>query len=156
MDSELLKSAVAAIFRRKGKRFISDEEFIFAASMELRWFPPAKAAAFLKSAKGYGMVVSSRDGLAPAFNLDDPAIGHIISAPASLLEEPKNPVAAIVDIICSRSGQTKSEVMGRINRLKRELNLETQAAAVLAASQSGIDVTALAQNALDELMESYD
>lgn len=155
MNTDLLKSAVAAIFRRKGKKFVTEEEFIFAASMELRWFPPAKAALFLKNAKSYGMVASTRDGLTPTFPLDDQGIEQVISPPASVVEETQNPVATIVDIICSKTKQTKSEVMARINKLRRELNLETQASAVLVAAEAGIEVAALAQSALDELIESY-
>ena len=45
--------------------------------------------------------------------------------------------------------------MARINRLKRELNIETQAASILVAAQQGIDVSGLAAAALEELMGSY-
>ncbi len=155
MNIDILKSSVAAIFRRKGKKYVTEEEFIFTASMELRWFPPAKAALFLKNAKRYGLLVSTREGLKPSFELDEGDISQVISPPVEAAEEGQNPVAAIVEIISSRSKQPKSEIMSRINRLKRELNLETQAAAVLIAAQSGIDVSALARSALDELLGSF-
>ena len=152
---ELLKSSIAAIFRRKGKKYITDEEFIFAASMELRWFPPAKAAAFLKNAKRYGLVVASKEGLMPSFDPDGSDIVQIIEAPLEVAEEAQNPVAEIVDIIGSKTREPKSEIMARINKLKRELNIETQAASILVAAQNGIDVSGLAAAALEELMGSY-
>lgn len=157
MNVELLKSAVAAIFKRKGKKYVTEEEFIFAASMELRWFPPVKASIFMKNAKKYGLLAATKEGLTPTFRLEDADLSQVISSPQEVADETEspNPVATIVELVSQRTGQPKSEVLSRINRLKRELNLETQASAVLVASQSGLDVTQLAKNALDELIANY-
>lgn len=154
MKVEQLRAAVATIFRRKGKHIMNEEEFLYEASIGLRWYTPSKAAIFLSNAKKFGLITANRDELRPSFDLDGD-IEHIIKAPEELAEENQNPVVSIVDMICDRTGQPKSEVMSRVNRLKRELNLETQAAAVLIAAQHGIDVSPLAQAAADELLRSY-
>lgn len=155
MNTDLLRSAVAAIFRRKGKKYLTEEEFIFAASMELRWFPPARAASLLKNAKIYGMVSSTLEGLTPTFSIEDKNLSQVISPPADAAEEVVDLVATVLDLVSAVAKQPKSEVMARINRLKKELNIETQTSAILVAAQSGLDVEALAQGGLDELIRNY-
>lgn len=155
MNTDNLKSSVAAIFRRKGKRHLTDEEFIYTASMELRWFPPAKAASFLRNAKIFGLVTSTTEGLTPTFSIEDSSLSQIISSPEEVAEETVDLVAAVVDMVSTSAKLPKSEILARINRLKKELNLETQASAILVAAQSGLDVETLAQGGLDELIRSY-
>lgn len=155
MNTDNLKSSVAAIYRRKGKRYLTEEEFIYAASMELRWFTPAKAALFLRNAKIYGLLSSTTEGLTPTFSVDDSTLSQVITSPAEVAEETVDVVAAVVDLVSTSAKLSKSEVMARINRLKKELNLETQASAILVAAQAGQEVETLAQGGLDELLKSY-
>ncbi|MCK5309449.1 MAG: DUF2240 family protein, partial [Thermoplasmata archaeon] len=42
-----LEVALSQLFRKKGKGSLTEKEFVFAASLDLRWFTPKEAQKFL-------------------------------------------------------------------------------------------------------------
>jgi hypothetical protein len=154
-EMEALKSAVSAIFRRKGKKTITEEEFRFAASMELRWFPPDRAVAFLKNAKRAGLIMQKDGGISPSFDINSHDIKQVITPPASIADEPADAVGEIVEAIATRLKLSKSEVMAKVNRVRRDLNLETAAAAVLVGMKKKLNMAEYAGLALEEMRRNY-
>jgi hypothetical protein len=154
-ETEKLKEAVAAIYRRKGKRTLSGDEIKFTCSMELRWFPPEKAEVFFHNARAAGLLVSREGGYAPAFDVDDRRIKHVIKPDDSIARGSADLVTEIVEFIASSLKQSRSEVLGKINRMKKEMDIETPAAAVLAGLREGLDMKDFALLALDELRRIY-
>lgn len=154
-EMEALKSAVSAIFRRKGKKTITEDEFRFAASMELRWFPPDRAATFLENAKRAGLILQKDGGISPSFDINSHDIKQVITPPASIADEPADAVGEIVEAIAFRLKLSKSEVMARVNRVRRDLNLETAAAAVLVGMAERLNMIEYAGLALEEMRRNY-
>ncbi|MDH2905451.1 MAG: DUF2240 family protein [Methanomassiliicoccales archaeon] len=154
-DIQALKTAVSAIFRRKGKKTITEEEFVFAASMELRWFPPDRAALFLRNAKRAGLILQKEGGICPSFDINSKDIKQVITPPLTIAEEPGDAAAEIVEAIASSLRLSKSEAMARVNRVRKELNLETAAAAVLVGLKEHLDMSEYAELALDEMRRNY-
>ena len=154
-DTEKLREAVAAIYRRKGKKTLTEEEIKFACSMELRWFPPEKAEVFFHNAKTVRLLVAREQGYAPAFDVDDRRIRHVIKPDESIVLKDADLVSGIVEFIASSLKQSKSEVMGKINRMKKEMDIETAAAAILVGLKEGLEMGEFAGLALDELQHTY-
>ncbi len=154
-DVKSLRAAVSAIFRRKGKKTITEEEFRFAASMELRWFPPDKAGMFLSNAKRAGLIEHKEGGICPTFDINSPDIKQVITPPPGIADEPGDVAAAVVDVVATSLKLSRSEVMARVNRVRKGMNLETAAAAVLVGLKENIDMTEFASLALDELRRNY-
>ncbi|MCK5309458.1 MAG: DUF2240 family protein, partial [Thermoplasmata archaeon] len=42
-----LEIAISQLFLKKGKSSLTEKEFVFAASLDLRWYTPKEAQAFL-------------------------------------------------------------------------------------------------------------
>lgn len=156
MNSELFKSAVATVFRRKGKTLLTEEEFLYTVSMELRWFKPnTEARKFLENARLLDLL-RERDGyLHPSFSLDDREIKPVINPPLELAQETTDIVSIVVSMLSSKLGLPGNEVLAQINRLKKEKNIETQAAAIELGLKHGLDVTMLASKALSEITRGY-
>ncbi len=154
-DVPSLKAAVSAIFRRKGKKTITEDEFMFAASMELRWFPPDKAAIFLQNAKRAALITKKEGGICPSFDVNSPDIRQVITPPASIAEESADVAVEIVGALASGLKLSRSEAMSRVNRMRRDLNLETAAAAVLVGLKENLDMTEFARLALEEQRLNY-
>ena len=68
---EKLKQTITVLFRRKGKAKMSEKEFVFSASIDMRWFSPRSAQRLLDLALRLGLL-TKRDGeLTPNFGLDE-------------------------------------------------------------------------------------
>ena len=65
--SELQKS-IALLFRRKGKDSLTEREFVFSASMELRWFSPKEAQKLLDLGLTGGYLQRKNGGISPTFD----------------------------------------------------------------------------------------
>ncbi|MEM3852457.1 MAG: DUF2240 family protein [Methanomassiliicoccales archaeon] len=152
-ESELPKSVIATIFRRKGKTILTEKEFIYTISMELRWCKPAAAKTLLEDWKRLDFLKRTAAGLTPAFSLDDATLKQLTALPEELTAE-EDVVSRIVKLLSIKLGLPKSEILAKINKLKKEKNIETQAAAVELALQSRLQVSDLAELALQELSTS--
>jgi hypothetical protein len=155
MNKELFKSAIATVFRRKGKTLLSEDEFVYAVSMELRWFNPSAARRLLENAKRYGLVTIRQGGITPSFSLEDRDLKPVVSPPSELAEEETDIVSTVVSELSSKLNVPRNELLAQINRLKREKNIETLAAAVEIALKNGMEVSHLAGLALQELARQY-
>jgi hypothetical protein len=65
---EELKSGVALIFRRKAKDLLTEKEFVFSASMDLRWFNYTDAMKFLEMAVAHHMLKREGKAVTPTFD----------------------------------------------------------------------------------------
>ena len=66
-----LETCVAAVFKRKGKNVVTETEFVFAVSLDYRWFTPKEAQELLDLAIKKGLIIRSEDFLKPAFDPKD-------------------------------------------------------------------------------------
>ncbi|MBX8632267.1 MAG: DUF2240 family protein [Thermoplasmata archaeon] len=154
-ESTKLIEAVAAIYRRKGKKTLTEEEIKFTASMELRWFSPDRANTFFRNAMRKGLLVAKDGRYAPSFDVNSRAIRQTIRPDESVADEPEDVVSEIADLISLKLGLGRTEAMSRINRIRKEMDVETPAAAVMAGLREGIDMTEYAKIALDDMVKTY-
>ncbi|MGQ9582666.1 MAG: DUF2240 family protein [Thermoplasmatota archaeon] len=146
-----LRSAVALIFRRKAKDVLTDREFVFSASMDLRWFNYSDAMKLLEAALEKGLL--RRDGRAvrPTFDhraLELPAAFR--PSPGLLRAAPKPPGSLLmraVDMVAARTGRDAPAVLAAVNRRRAELGVEPEVAALLLAREEGVDIAPLLDEA---------
>jgi len=58
----------------------------------------------------------------------------------------------IADRIAEHTGSDRRSVMGRINRMKRELSIEAEVVALIVAVEEGMDVSDLVEHVDSELV----
>lgn len=144
-ETEELRRAVALIFRRKAKDFLTDREFVFSASMDLRWFNYSDAMRLLETALRAGLVRREGKAVTPTFNHRSVELPPGFRPSASILTAGPSPMpetllTRIADDIAKKSGRERPAVMAEINKRREELGLEPEIAALLIARASGVDI----------------
>lgn len=141
--SELQKS-IAVLYKSKGREDLSEKEFVFSASMDLRWFSP-KEAQRLMEAGLTGGYLERRDGrLVPTFDFSDVSVPLDYKPPKEALDEVSKKHAdlftEIVEAIVKARSVPKREVVSRVNREQEMLGIDIEPAALLVASTYGIQM----------------
>lgn len=66
-----LKKSIAVLFRRKGKEILTEQEFVFSASMDLRWFSPKDAQKLLDISLSGGYLSRKNGDVMPTFDTSE-------------------------------------------------------------------------------------
>jgi hypothetical protein len=169
-----LEQVVAHVFRKKGK-VTSISEFVFALSLDLKWFSPDQAESVLANAEQRELVRITGEVVEPLFDIHsveipidfrpDPSIidrqERSIDATASEgralseeTEEASEERTVIDQVVEQLSGvKSKQEVIRLINDAQERLGIvETDAVALLVAKACGIDVSGMIDEVYDRLV----
>ena len=150
-----LETCLAVLYKRKGKNVLTEAEFQFAVSLDFRWFTPQEAQRLMELAIGRGLLVRTDMYLSPSFDYKD------IEAPLSfrpsreVLAGDKEEIslfARLVGLITSQGGLKKREAVGRINRTQERLGVDVEVAAMVVASDLGVDVSDLIGPVREEIL----
>jgi len=63
-----IEVALAQLFWKKGKSSLTEKEFVFAASLDLRWFTPKEAQKFLDISMDSELLALDDDKVKPTFD----------------------------------------------------------------------------------------
>jgi hypothetical protein len=63
-----LQRSIVLLFRRKGKETLTEKEFVFSASMDLRWFSPKEAQRLLDLGISGGYLQRKNGSVVPTFD----------------------------------------------------------------------------------------
>jgi hypothetical protein len=142
-----VRQAVAFIFRLKGKKEMPRDDFKMASSMELHWFSPSDADKFLDIAIEKNYLEVKGEKIKPTFNISliDIPIDFIpgkavLTPPEKNKDDEVNLFMVIVEDICERTGLDKKDAISKINKVQADMNIEIEAASLIIAKASGIDV----------------
>lgn len=149
MREDELRNGVALIFRRKAKDLLTDKEFVFSASMDLRWFNYTDAMKFLELALSRNLVRREGRGITPTFDHRKLELPATFRPSPDLLTEQAGPSGAsqetlfmrLVDLIAKSSKQDRSAVISRINRKRDVLRVDAEVLALLVAREDGLDIS---------------
>ena len=144
-----LEQVVACIFRKKGK-LIAISEFVFALSLDLKWFSPDQAESLLKRAESESLVRIIDDMVEPMFDIHEIEIPIDFRPDQSVFGE-----RTILDQVIARLSDKldEQEIIRRISGEEDRLGIvEEDAAALLVARTLGTDVDDLIDRAYDRLM----
>lgn len=152
---EELRRAVAILFRRKGKSSMTEKDFIMAASMDLRWFPPKDAQRLVQSALKAGLIRSEEGHLTPTFdtNLTEVPLDFRPSPQALKAESTKRDIfLEIVSRIASASGRPEREVVAEANATQEGLGVRVEVAALIVGARHGVDLTEFYRNVEEDIL----
>ena len=148
-----LERVVAHVFRKKGK-VTPISEFVFALSLDLKWFSPDQAELVLTNAEKNGLVRIVGDMVEPLFDIHAVEIPIDFRPDQSILEETLEERTVIDQVVEQLSGvKSKKEVIRMINEEQERLGIvETDAVALLVARMCGIDVSGMIDEVYDRLV----
>ncbi len=135
-----LERAVAILFKRKGKGSLTEKEFVFSASMDLRWFPPKEAQKLLELGLKKGLLSLEEGKLRPTFDLESMDAPLDFVPPAEVLNEEENLFQRLVEAIAVASGQARKRVVASINAVQSKMGIYAEAAALIAGQRAGVDM----------------
>jgi len=168
-----LEQVVARVFRKKGKA-TSISEFVFALSLDLKWFSPDQAESVLTNAERRGLVRITGEVVEPLFDISsveipidfrpdlsiidrqEPSIDATAGEGGALLEEASEEMIVIDQVVEQLSGvKSKQEIIRLINDAQERLGvIETDAVALLVARACGIDISGMIDEVYDRLVRS--
>jgi hypothetical protein len=150
-----LEICLATLFKRKGKNVLSEKEFVFAASMDYRWFTPKEAQSLLDLGIRKRLLERTDGFVKPAFTYKE------VEAPVNFkpskdilkeLTEPETTFARILDTISRNTGQKKRDIVARINRVQERLGVDAEVAALAVAKENGVDISEFAEEVRKEVL----
>jgi len=145
VTDELMR-CLTVIFRQKGKELLNEQEFVYAASMDLHWFPPKDAQKLLDLSIKEGLLKLSHGTLTPTFELSDKHLEIDYHPPVDLLKtevkvEKANLFMEIVNKIVAAKKLPKREVVARINKTRERMNLDIEVAGLVVARSLEVDIS---------------
>lgn len=139
-----LKRSIAVLFRRKGKDFLTESEFVFSASMELRWFSPKDAQRLLDVGISGGLLQRKNGSIFPTFDCAEIDVPIDYKPTSEIFEHAakrnQDLFSEIVERIVKARSVPKREVVSRVNKKQELLGIDVEPAALLVASDYGLSV----------------
>lgn len=139
-----LQRSIALLFRRKGKEFLTEKEFVFSASMDLRWFSPKEAQRLLDVGITGGYLQKKNGNIVPTFDTSLVEVPLDYKPGRDIFEhiprKPQDFFSEIVDKIVKTKSVPKREVVSRVNKKQELLGIDVEPAALLVASDYGLSM----------------
>jgi len=157
MMSEL-EIALAQLFRKKGKSSLTEKEFVFAASLDLRWFTPKEAQKFLDIGLDSELLALDGDKLKPTFdhmNTDVPK-GYVPDSQLlAAAVKPKGLFLKLVDQISLEKDIPSKDIISEVNLTQDRMNLDVDVAALIVAQNHGLDISEHIDKVEEDLGSKY-
>ncbi|WP_115865144.1 DUF2240 family protein [Halorussus litoreus] len=144
-----LRSAVAAPFQQKGKESMPESEYVVALSLDRDWFSPDQAERLVTVATSQGLLAHEDGEVVAEFEPGDVDVPEDFVPDESILQE-QSTFEKVLDKVVS-AGTDKQTAVAEINDLQSRLGVTIEAAAVVYARRRGIDASAEAAEAREEL-----
>lgn len=141
-----IERSIAVLYRRKGKEVLTEKEFVFSASMDLRWFSPKDAQKLLDAGLAGGLLKRVDGNLLPTFDFGriDVPIDYRPDSKmlknATIATRSKDLFSEMVDTISRSRSVPKREVVSRVNKKQEKLGIDIEPAVLLVAYDYGLDV----------------
>ena len=139
-----IEVALAQLFRKKGKSSLTEKEFVFAASLDLRWFTPKEAQKFLDISIESELLALGDDKVKPTFDYKNVEIPKGYVPATELLQsavKPKGIFLKIIDHIATEKNMPSKDIISAVNQTQDRMNISVEVAALIVARQHGIDVS---------------
>lgn len=139
-----IEKSIALLFKRKGKESLTEREFVFSASMDMRWFSPKDAQKLLDIGLTGGFLKKKDGSVSPTFDWAGIDVPIDYRPSRNVLEvgpkQARDLFSEIVDSIVKTKSVPKREVVSKVNKKQEMLGIEIEPAALLVASDYGLNV----------------
>lgn len=147
MDSEA-EIIITFLFKRSGKEELSLSEFYLSLSMDLKWFSPKQAKAFVGHAVEKKLLIKKGDLVKPNFDYKKvvvptgfhPSKQLFEEKEKDIKEEKEDVVKTIIDRIVKKTGIDAQSVVEKIKVIEKERNIASEVAALLAGKEYDVSV----------------
>ena len=138
-----LEITLAQLFRKKGKTSLTEKDFVFAASLDFRWFSPKEAQKLLELGLDSGLLAVKDGIVSPVFGHDKIEIPKGYAPTADILAGlvlPKGLFLKIVDAISAKTNLPAKDLISQINQTQDRMSVDIEVAALIVAKNLGADV----------------
>lgn len=146
-----MKRTIALLFKRKGRTTLTEKEFVFSASMDLRWFPPKEAQKLLDMGLRRGLLSNAEGKLQPTFDVESVEVPLDFSPTAEVFKQGDDLFQRILDHLNHSSGIPRKEIVARINALQSRMGVYAEVAGLIVGLEMGLDMKPL-YSAVEELI----
>ena len=153
-----IEQVLAQIFRKKGKASLTEKEFVFAASLDLRWFTPKEAQKLLDIALEGQLLIIDGGKLSPNFDHLATVTPQGFSPSSEVLRtavQPKGVFLKLVDEITSKEGMPRKEAISLINNTQDRMDVDIEVAALVVAHSLNIDITQYLDSVEEDVATGY-
>ena len=150
-----VKTAIAFLFKRKGRDEMMERDFVMSASMDLGWFPPRDAQHLLQIGLDSKLLEVIDGKLKPTFNVSIIEIPLDYMPPPNLLKidvTSSGLFNKIIDKILATTNLDKKQLISIINSIQDELDVEIEVAALIVGRDIGVDVSDFIEEIEKEIM----
>lgn len=153
-----MEITLAQIFRKKGKSSLAEKDFVFAVSLDFRWFGPKDAQKLLELGLDSGLLAMKDGMVSPTFDhkaIDIPKgfapVQDLLAAPV----QPKGIFLKIVDALALKTGMPAKDLISQINQTQDRMGIDVEVAALIVAKNLGVDVSEYLDPVEEELGTRY-
>src|SRR6266571_4723307 len=140
------ETALAALFQMRGRDTITESDFVFDASMKLRWFTPKEAQRLLQIGIDRGLLRASAQDVRATFDVGGIAVPVNYRPGPEVLAVPARPADLFARLLLRLQGATgegPQPIVARINRAQERLGVDAEVAAALECSARGVVISDL-------------
>jgi hypothetical protein len=156
---ENIKQAIAVLFQRKSKDSLTEKEFVFSASIDMRWFTPKAAQKLLDIALQLNLLSKTEGELRPNFDIEKVAVPLEFKPSEDILDvKVEDLLSKLVNRLVGAQHE-KKKVVTMIGRLQEEYGIEPEVAALLLGNDFKVDLSEffpLVEQALNDRMKNLD
>ncbi|MCK5636090.1 MAG: DUF2240 family protein [Thermoplasmatales archaeon] len=148
-DSEM-EIILAFLFKRSGKEAMSPSELYLPLSMDLQWFTPNQAKAFITSAIKQKRLIKKGDFVKPTFDYKKIVVPTGFHPSERAFEEEDieegaeekepDPLKKITDSIVKKTGSNEKNIIEKISMIADEKNISLDVAALLLSIEHNTNV----------------
>ncbi len=152
---EELKRTISLLFKRKGSSQMTEKEFVFSASMDLRWFPPRDSQKLLDVAIARGAVTLKDGQITPSFDVASVDIPLDFAPTKSVLDMPaeEDSFSSMLDHILAATDVDKKEVVSRINSLQEKMGVDIEVAGLLVGESLEVDMSGFVEQIEKDILD---
>ena len=153
-----IEIALAQLFRKKGKSSLTEKEFVFAASLDLRWFTPKEAQKFLDISMESELLALEDDKVKPTFDYKSVEIPKGYAPTTELLQsavKPKGIFLKIIDQIATEKNMPSKDIISAVNQTQDRMNIAVEVAALIVARRYGVDISQYIDQIEEEIGTRY-
>jgi len=146
MDSEA-KIIIAFLFKRSGKERLNYSDLYLTLSMDLNWFTPDEAKAFVDNALNQKLLTLKDKLIKPNFNVDEITIPtgfhptkQLSEEKEKKLHEKQSILATVVKRIAEKTDLDDESIMKKIKATEKEKDVTPEVAALLVGKEHEISL----------------
>ena len=153
-----LEIALSQLFQKKGKGSLTEKEFVFAASLDLRWFTPKEAQKFLDIGIESELLALDGDKVKATFDYKGVNIPKGYAPNTELLQssvKPKGVFLKIVDQISTSKDIPSKDIISLVNQTQDRMGIDVEVAALIVARRYGMNISEYLDSVEEDIGSRY-